>query len=438
MPLHIGIDLGTSGCRTIAIHSNGEVAGEARLPLPPTQQPKPGHHEQDPEVWWSTTVAVLDRLIPQLPKEPIEHLTIDATSATLLLTDERGRPLTPGLMYNDRRAVGEAREIAAIAPADSGAQGPSSSLAKLLWLQRHHPPAGRASFALHQADWISNRLCNRFGWSDENNALKMGYDPTLHRWPTWVAPLTLPSIQLPQINPPGTPYAPLRDDLLKRWNIDQHDPVQVCAGTTDSTAAAIACGIEKPGDAVTSLGTTLVLKILSDTPIFAPKQGIYSHRLGGLWLVSGASNAGAGVLLDHFTSEEITQLSTQIDPATPTGLDYYPLSAPGERFPTADPTHPPRLTPRPKQPQLFLQGILEGLSRIEQAGYLAMEQAGAPTPTRIFSTGGGAQNHAWTELRKRQLGKPVLIAEITEAAYGAAALPLRFSSHPQSGYFSHN
>ena len=75
----------------------------------------------------------------------------------------------------------------------------------------------------------------------------------------------------------------------------------ICAGTTDGVASFIATRAAAPGDAVTSLGTTLVLKLLSDKPIFAPAQGVYSHRLGDRWLAGGASNTGGGALLAHFS-----------------------------------------------------------------------------------------------------------------------------------------
>ena len=97
---------------------------------------------------------------------------------------------------------------------------------------------------------------------------------------------------------------------------------------------------------MTALGTTLTIKLLSNGPVFAPDYGIYSHRIGDLWLAGGASNSGGGVLAAFFPSERIDALSRQIDPATDSGLDYYPLRAPGERFPISDPEYPPRLSPR--------------------------------------------------------------------------------------------
>jgi sugar (pentulose or hexulose) kinase len=99
----------------------------------------------------------------------------------------------------------------------------------------------------------------------------------------------------------------------------------VCAGTTDSIAAFLASGASTPGVAVTSLGSTLVLKLLSRTRIEDSRFGIYSHRLGDLWLTGGASNTGGAVLRQFFTDEQIKHLSCQIEPSTESSLNYYPL-----------------------------------------------------------------------------------------------------------------
>lgn len=74
------------------------------------------------------------------------------------------------------------------------------------------------------------------------------------------------------------------------------------------------------------------------------------------WLVGGASNTGGAVLRQLFTDSELQRLTARIDPSCPSGLDYYPLPSPGERFPVNNPTLQPRMTPRPDDDALFLQG----------------------------------------------------------------------------------
>src|SRR6478672_3352777 len=142
------------------------------------------------------------------------------------------------------------------------------------------------------------------------------------------------------------------------------DASVVVAGSTDGCAAFLATGADKPGHAVTSLGSTLVLKLASEHPVFAPEYGLYSHRIGDVWLAGGASNTGGAVLAHYFAPARIAELSANIDPATRTGLDYYPLVKPGERFPIADPTLAPRLEPRPLDDAEFLKAIFEGIAGI--------------------------------------------------------------------------
>ncbi len=415
----IGVDLGTSGIRAIAIDRRGKVRAETRAMLPAPRR-QGARVEQAAGLWWDGVTEVLRTLGEGLRgMEPLA-LAVDGTSASLLGLDADHQPVGPALMYNDARSREESERIAALAPRASGAHGPTSALAKCLWLRRTQP---RLASVLHQADWVTSRLCGRFGISDENNALKLGYDPAACSWPTWMEGLEIEKGMLPEVVPPGTPIGPLRPKLAQRLGLPEG--LVVCAGTTDSTAAFLATGAEEPGEGVTALGSTLVVKILSRVPISAPEYGIYSHRLGDLWLAGGASNSGGAVLLDHFAREELAALSKRIDPDHPSGLDYYPLRAPGERFPLNDPRLPPRLDPRPPDDARFLHGMLEGMATIEQRGYRLLEGLGAPPLHSVRTTGGGATNAVWTRIRGRMLGVPMLEARHLEAAYGAALLAMR-------------
>lgn len=257
--------------------------------------------------------------------------------------------------------------------------------------------------------------------SDSHNSLKLGYDPALQRYPDW---FNHPELQglvplLPQVVPPGTAVGRVKPAIAQAFNLPSH--CQVCAGTTDSIAAFLASGAHQPGQAVTSLGSTLVLKLLSHTRVDQAEYGIYSHRLGDLWLVGGASNCGGAILKHFFTPEELVHLSAQIDPSQASPLDYYPLLAPGERFPINDPNYPPRLEPRPQDAVAFLHGLLESLARIEAQGYRLLQDLGATPLTQVFTAGGGAQNATWQAIRQRHLQVPIG-PQHRQAAYGTALL----------------
>ncbi len=397
----------------------------ARVPLAAPER-SGNRVEQDAALWWRALEAVCARLGAQVPAETIRALAVDATSGTLLLSDAQGLPRGRALMYNDARAVPQAERIGRVAPAETAAHGASCSLAKLMWLLEHRPTqADGAHHALHQADWLVGRLTGCWGQSDANNCLKLGYDAVTERWPDWLDALQVPRGLLPEVRPPGTALAPL--SAAARRALGLPADTRVVAGTTDSTAAILATGAAEPGEAVTSLGSTLVLKVLCERPVFAPAYGVYSQPLGHLWLVGGGSNAGGAVLRHYFSDAQMAQMGPLLDPSRPTGLDYYPLLRPGERFPVNDARLPPRVLPRPDDPIRFFQGLLEGIARIEADGYRRLAELGAPYPVAVRSVGGGAANAAWTQIRARLLDTRMVPAAHSEAAYGAALLARRGS-----------
>ena len=146
---------------------------------------------------------------------------------------------------------------------------------------------------------------------------------------------------------------------------------------------------------MTSLGSTLVVKLLSEHHVEDSKRGIYSHRLGDRWLVGGASNVGCNILRkEEFSDEELIQLSSLIDPSIESPLNYYPLTKVGERFPKNDPKKEPVLSPKPLKlgnseaeevsyRKEYLHGILQGIAAIEKEGYAALEELGAPQVTEV-------------------------------------------------------
>jgi sugar (pentulose or hexulose) kinase len=415
---YIGIDLGTSGCRAIAIDDHSNIIASSRLAFQASNSDN-ASSEQDPLYHWQCVKQVLIDLVAECQHYEIKNIAVDATSGSILITDALGNPQTPLLMYNDARAVEQAKLIADIAPAQSGAHGATSGLAKLVYLQQHNELAKSPNnHLLHQTDWINFNLGAPLGISDENNALKTGYDPVNRCWPNWLDLITNRAI-LPKVVPPGTIIGLLSNDLCKQLNLTS--PPKIVAGTTDSIAALLATGADEIGDAVTSLGSTLVVKLISDIPVFLPEQGIYSHRLADKWLVGGASNTGGAVLNKFFNNKELHLLSSliSINNQVP---DYYPLLTKGERFPISDPELAPRLSPRPSSDVEFLHGMLAAMANIEQQAYQKLQEAGASPVKSIRTVGGGAVNLVWQALRQQHILVPFISVEHTEAAFGAACL----------------
>ncbi|MCW8929148.1 MAG: FGGY-family carbohydrate kinase [Gammaproteobacteria bacterium] len=449
--LSIGIDIGTSGIRAVIVDKNHCLLSDAKCNLPQSQPyySKPlssssleGRqiigYSQDPYDWWKTFEQVISKLSSNLKLnhnlnfENITHLAFDGTSGTVLLCDALGKPTSEALMYNDQRSVNQASLIKQFAPIDTAAIGTTSGLAKLLWLYTHQNQHEKDNthYALNQSDWLSGHLMGKYGISDYNNALKMGYDAQSHCWPDWLLQLfnesKIPSSILPQVFSPGQVIGNISSQMAKHFGF--REDLKICAGTTDSTAAIIASGAKNIGDAVTSLGSSLVMKVISDHSIFDYDAGVYSQPYGKLWLVGGSSNSGGEVLKLFFSSDELSQhTNTLIDNIQSNkfsmlDLNYYPLSSPGERFPIQKSHFLPQLSPRPKNDYDFFQAILEGMSDIETMAYKKLVDLGAPYPKLVNSIGGGALNSGWRHIREHKLGVPVKMAEQQQAAAGAALL----------------
>jgi sugar (pentulose or hexulose) kinase len=414
-PLFIGLDLGTSGARAVAIDEDGaeRARGGCRLDIM-------GSDHRDPNIWWAAVETALGALGKNVDLARVVAIAVDGTSGTMLPVDSDGTPLARPLMYNDPVEDGAVIEkIVRIAPATSAAHGATSGLAKAITFQS----IKGLSRVIHQADWIVGRLSGRYDFSDENNALKTGYDPVARCWPEWIGKTGMDLGLLPDVKPVGGPLATVAPEIARAFGLPNQ--AMIVAGTTDGCASFLATGADAIGDGVTALGTTLTLKLLSDTPIFAPAFGIYSHRIVDRWLAGGASNTGGNVLLAHFSVGDMAALESKLDPTKPTGLDYYPLTRPGERFPINDPALLPRLEPRPAEPSVFLQGLLEGIAAIEALGFTRLHNLGGPPLRSLRSVGGGARNPAWTQLRQMRLGVPFLAPISEEAAHGSALIARR-------------
>ncbi len=424
VPLVLGLDFGTSGARLCVLAAGNQSDASQIDSMEQVAFGALAEHERT-AAWQAALVELIERIAPKT-RARVTALALDGTSGTLLACDAAARPLTPALMYDDARAQDQAARISAVAGADHPVATPTSALAKALWLLPQLPAAPGVFFA-HQADWLAALLTGQAGHSDRHNALKLGFDPA-GGWPKWMASLMPPErlshIPLPRVHLPGADIGRAVSSLAKKLGLSAAPLVR--AGTTDSIAAFLAAGAsagaQAPGEAVSSLGSTLALKLVSRARVDDARFGVYSHWFGRFWLAGGASNAGGAVLRQFFTDEELLRWSAQIDPSQASGLDYYPLPRVGERFPEADPSKAPVLTPRPVEPAHFLHGLLEGLARIEAAGYRRLAALGATPAIQVQSTGGGAGNSVYTALRSRALQLPVRAADQPAAAYGAARL----------------
>lgn len=326
----LGIDLGTQSVRALLVTADGTTLGAGTAPL--TNRRDGVRHEQDPGEWWEAVcTASRAALTGQgLSGVRLGGLAVCGTSGTVLLTDTEGRPLTPGLMYDDGRAVAEAARV--------GMQT-SWALPKALWLLDAYGP-GRVT---HQPDVITAQLTGGVTPTDSSHALKTGYDAEREAWPT--RQLADLGEVLPEVVRPGTRLGEVCHAAAEATGIPAGTPV--IAGMTDGCAAQIASGALRFGAWNSVLGTTLVLKGASARPVRDDAGVVYNHRApDGSWLPGGASSVGAGALP---AGAEPAEMDRQAAAYEPSGVLTYPWPRPAVNASPSSPRRPPpsRSAPRP-------------------------------------------------------------------------------------------
>jgi len=428
VPLALGFDLGSSGARLALVGAAPDKphVDSPRGALAPTELLWEGAIPygalfEDPN-GWRAALLTLAAEIPTPYRSRIGAIAIDGTSGTLLLCRPDGsllpQPHHQALPYH-LACPAQATAAAAIAGGGPAASASGSLARALALLERAEALGSAASLLLrHQADWLMGWLLGDWRWGEEGNNLRLGWNLSARAWCGAIADQSW-SGALPAIQPSGRLLGPLAPEVAAALQLPS--TCRVVTGSTDANAGVLAAA-PGPGDGITVLGTTLVLKQFVAGPLEGP--GLSCHRVADQWLVGGASNAGAGILQRFFSDPQIATLSRQIDPDRPSGLELIPLPSRGERFPVDNPNLEAVLEPRPVSDALYLQGLLEGLTAIEAAGWRRLRELGAPELQRVITLGGGAQNPEWRRIRERALGVPVLNRPRLSAARGMAQLAL--------------
>jgi sugar (pentulose or hexulose) kinase len=262
-PVWLGIDLGTQSVRVVAVSARGKIAGSGAAKL--TSRRDDVRHEQDPAEWWRAVAGAARAAVATIARGAIRGLAVDGTSGTILLTDADGRPLTPGLMYDDARAASEAALVNRVGAQMWASLGynrmPASwGLPKLLWLLRAHPERVSPHTRLaHQTDFINRQLVGHSVSTDTSNALKTGCNLHDETWPQEIFDaLGVPASILPTLVRSGASLGSVCAAAAELTGIPEGTPV--FAGRTDGCAAQIGAGALAPGSWNSVLGTTLVLK----------------------------------------------------------------------------------------------------------------------------------------------------------------------------------
>jgi sugar (pentulose or hexulose) kinase len=383
--LFLGLDFGTSGARATVVGPDGVILCETTAKYPPiVNGGKAGDGIPEggwAEAWRGALWSLLDQLDETTVRSRIAAVSIDGTSGTVIIVDAAsGEPIYPPMLYNEKR--NDAMDaVCAMAPTGHTVRTPSSALCKLhSWWLGNGETIGNAKL-LHHADWIAFLLHGLQGETDHNNALKLGFDPGLGPhgdYPAWMKSLPYASMLPSNVRAPGTKTGAVATTAAMKY-FTRPGGCAVIAGTTDSIAAFVAARCTDVGDAVTSLGSSLALKLVSETRVDDSAKGVYSHRLcgesifsilvraiiltssvlfTGSWLVGGSSNLGGWLLRSNFSDDELVELTDLIDlndAAKEKDVpDYYPGVLMGFGMTVKEATE--ALCPRPESDSDYLRG----------------------------------------------------------------------------------
>ncbi|MFJ7073317.1 FGGY-family carbohydrate kinase [Streptomyces sp. NPDC098781] len=407
----LGVDLGTQSVRALLVTGDGTVLGSGSAPLGGRRDGV--RHEQEPGQWWEALCAASRNALASSRGVRVGGLAVCGTSGTVLLTDGAGRPMSPALMYDDGRATAEGARarMAGLGVQDTWA------LPKALWLTATYGH-GRIT---HQPDLVVSLLTGELPPADSSHALKTGYDLERDAWPAMLPRLGLPDTAIPDVVRPGTLLGEVRASAADATGIPAGTPV--IAGMTDGCAAQIASAALRPGSWNSVLGTTLVLKGASPTPVRDPTGVVYNHRApDGSWLPGGASSVGAGVLTAAFSGADPSAMDALAAAYEPSGAITYPLVSPGERFPFLAPDAAALVLGEPESDADLWASLLQGVAFAERLCLDYLHHLGAPLDGPLTFTGGGARSPYWNQLRADILGRPARVPRQTEPALGMAAL----------------
>jgi xylulokinase len=406
----VGLDVGTTGVKAIAITPEGDVIASAEEGYD-LSAPQPGWSEQDPEDWWHASVLALSRL--GVEATPVG---LSGQMHGLVCLDERDEVLRPAILWNDQRTAAECAEIEALVGLErlielTGNRALTGFTApKLLWLRRHEPEVyERIHRIMLPKDYVRYRLTGEWVIDAADASGTLLFDVAQRRWSEDV---------LHALDIPATWLAPVGESTE-------------IAGAGDQQAGALGVGVIEPGTLSVVLGTSGV--VLATLPGYAhdpqARVHVFCHALPDTWEAMGVMLNAAGALrwfrnalAPDASFDELTAEAGRCE-AGSDGAMFLPYLQ-GERTPHADPNARGSfsglslLHDRGTLVRALLEGVAFGLrDSLELLRELGVD------PTTGRASGGGAHSRLWLEIVASVLELPLERSVVDEgAAYGAALL----------------
>jgi xylulokinase len=430
----IGLDIGTSGARAVALNESGEVVAEAAQEYP-LLSPRPGWTEQNPEDWWLASRKVLSEVAAST-KGNVGGIGLTGQMHGSVFLDANDQVIRPALLWNDQRTAAQCIEITdrvgrerllAIAgnPALTGFQAP-----KLLWLREAEPANyKRIAHVLLPKDFIRLRLAGEYATDASDASGTLLLDLRQRSWSAEILDaLELPGKWFPTVYEGPDETGRLRTDVAADLGLPAGIPI--AAGGGDNAAAAVGSGIVEAGLASSSIGTSGV--IFTHTPQFTPDPSgrlhAFCHAVPGAYHLMGVTLSAGGslqwwrhVLGDH-EYDALIELAESA-PIGSEGLVFLPYLS-GERTPHMDASARGAffgLTTRHGLNHLT-RAVMEGVTYSLADCLQMMIELGVEV-RQVRALGGGARSHLWRQIQADVFGLPVHRTSGDEGpAYGAALL----------------
>jgi xylulokinase len=407
-PTLVGLDVGTSGVKGLAISPSGEVVATAEASYP-LSTPRPGWSEQDPDDW----ARASEQVLAELGADPAT-VGLSGQMHGLVVLDDADRVLRPAILWNDQRTGAECAEIeeriglARLIELTGNRALTGFTAPKLLWLRRHEPDVyARIAHILLPKDYVRFRLTGERAIDAADASGTLLFDVARRRWSDEV----LAGLELPP-----------------EWLPPAYESTEV-AGAGDQAAAALGVGVARPGPVSIVLGTSgVVFGVLAEyRPDTEARAHVFCHAVPGTWHAMGVMLSAAGSLswlratLDT-PYDVLLGEAERWSPGTE-GLLFAPYLS-GERTPYPDPDARGAFTglalrhDRGALVRALLEGVAFGL---RDSLELLRELGVRPEVGRV--SGGGARSELWLRIVASVLDLPLERVAVEEgSAYGAALL----------------
>lgn len=448
MSVFLGIDIGTSGTKTLAINAKGKILGEASASHR-SFHPQPLWSEQDPEDWWKATVKSVRAVVASAKLKPddVKAIGLSGQMHGSVFLDEKGKVIRKALLWNDQRTAAECAEIEKRAggrkklikmvanPALTGFTAP-----KILWLRNKEPANyDRLRHVLLPKDDVRRRLTGEFA-TDVSDASGMLLLDVAKR--DWSLPL-LSKLELDrELFARCYESEQITGNLTKAAakKLGLTTDCVVVGGAGDCAANAVGNGIVQKGSLASSLGTSGVMFVHSDKMEVDPEGRLHTfcHAVHGKWHMMGVSLSAAGSL-EWFVQQLCAEIGkgkkTKVDPYAvlnreaakvaqgSEGLFFLPYLA-GERTPHADPLARGAfigLTLKHTRGHMA-RSIMEGVTFALRDSLAIIKEMGVPVK-QIRAGGGGAKSKLWRQLQADIFGQNIYTINAEQGpAFGVALL----------------